>query len=110
MSFLLDPPLLVAAGAAIERRVPEHRRELAAAATLGVFIGASVGLYLRVPGLGFLWRWSRAETSRDFQINSGVLRRPHQDPTPGARATHAALFTTYPFWLILGRRLGRARG
>jgi hypothetical protein len=45
VSFLLDPPLLFAAGVLIERRLPSDRRDLAEAATLGVFFGGSFGLY-----------------------------------------------------------------
>ena len=41
MSFLFDPPLLVAAGVLIERRLPSDRRDLAEATTLGVFFGGS---------------------------------------------------------------------
>jgi len=34
MSFAFDPPLLVASGVLIERRLPEDRRDVAEAATL----------------------------------------------------------------------------
>jgi hypothetical protein len=54
MSFVLDPPLLVALGMLIERNVPDDRRDVAEAATLGVFFGGSFGLYNNVPGLGVL--------------------------------------------------------
>lgn len=107
MSFLLDPPLLTAAGALIERRLPPEQRDLAAAALSGVFVGGSVALYLEVPGLGFIWRWFRAETSRDFMINSGVFHRPHRDLRWPTHAFAAAMFATYPMWVALGRRLGK---
>lgn len=109
MSFLLDPPLLIAAGATIERRVPEAERDLAAAAVVGVFIGGSVALYMEVPGLGFIWRWFPAETSRDFMINSGVFHRAHRDLRWPTHAFAAAMFATYPLWMALGRRLGRRK-
>ena len=73
MSFLLDPPLLFASGVLIERRLPADRRDVAEAATLGVFFGGSFGLYNNVPGLGLLWRPFRARNGRDFMWNSGVF-------------------------------------
>ena len=73
MSFLLDPPLLFASGVLIERRLPSDRRDIAEAATLGVFFGGSFGLYNNVPGLGMLWRPFRAQNGRDFMWNSGVF-------------------------------------
>ena len=73
MSFALDPPLLFACGVLIERRLPEDRRNIAEAATLGVFFGGSFGLYNNVPGLGLLWRAFRAQNGRDFMWNSGVF-------------------------------------
>ena len=54
MSFALDPPLLVASGVLIERRLPADRCDAAEAATLGIFFGGSFGLYNNVPGLGML--------------------------------------------------------
>lgn len=107
MSFLLDPPLLIAAGAAVERTVPAERRDLVAASVVGVFVGGSVALYLEVPGLGLIWRWFRVETSRDFMINSGVFHRPYRDPAWRTNAMAAAVFATYPMWMALGRKLGR---
>lgn len=65
MSFLLDPPLLFVCGVLIERRLPVDRRDAAEAAALGVFFGASFGLYHNVPGLGMLWRPFRAQNGRD---------------------------------------------
>jgi len=107
MSFLLDPPLLVAAGAAIEAAVPDERRDLAAAVTAGAFIGVSVMLYLDVPGLGFLWRPFRSSGGRDFMWNSGVFRIAADQVGAPAHAAAGAQFALYPVWLALGRCLGR---
>jgi hypothetical protein len=73
VSFPLDPPLLFAAGALIERRLPSDRRDLAEAATLGVFFGGSFGLYNNVLGPGVLWRRFSAQNGRDFMWNNGVF-------------------------------------
>ena len=113
MSFLLDPPLLFASGVLIERALPQERRDVAEAATLGVFFGGSFGLYNNVPGLGLLWRPFRARNGRDFMWNSGVFG-VNTTPEAGKREwpLHAAaggIFATYPFFLKLGRKLGRRK-
>lgn len=107
MSFLLDPPLLVVSGMLIERTVPAERRELAEAATVGAFFGGSFGLYHDVPGLGVLWRPFRAKGGRDFMWNSGVFRINTDGAGWRMHALAAGIFATYPFFLKLGRRLGR---
>jgi hypothetical protein len=111
MSFLLDPPLLVASGVAVERLVPEEHRGLADAAVLGVFVGASYALYLDVKAADVIWKpWFRGEGGRDFMLRSGVLPRW---PVRSERATDAlaaAMFSLYPAWYVVGRRLGRRRG
>lgn len=107
MSFLLDPPMLVASGVLIERGLPAEQRDAAEAATLGVFFGGSFGLYNNVPGLGLLWRPFRAQNGRDFMWNSGVFGVRTQQLNWPMHALAAAIFATYPFFLKLGRRLGR---
>lgn len=108
MSFLLDPPLLVAAGAAIESAAPDGRASRAAdAATLAVFLGFSSALYARAPGLGFLWRPFRARDGRDFMVNSGVTRFATEPAPPGLHALAVAILATYPLWLLAGHRLAR---
>jgi hypothetical protein len=107
VSFALDPPLLFAAGVLIERRVPSDRRDLAEAATLGVFFGGSFGLYNNVPGLGVLWRPFRAQNGRDFMWNSGVFGINTAEAGWPLHAAAGAIFSTYPFFIKLGRRLGR---
>jgi hypothetical protein len=107
MSFALDPALLVASGVLIERRLPEDRRDVAEAATLGVFFGGSFGLYHNVPGLGLLWRPFRAKNGRDFMWNSGVFGVQTEQLSWPMHAVAGAIFATYPFFIKLGRRLGR---
>ena len=107
MSFALDPPLLVALGVLIERNVPSDRRDVAEAATLGVFFGGSFGLYQNVPGLGVLWRPFRSQNGRDFMWNSGVFGVNTAAARWPLHATAGAIFATYPFFIKLGRRLGR---
>jgi hypothetical protein len=109
MSFLLDPGMLVASGVLIERVVPEDKRDLAEAATMGTFIGISVALYLEAPGLGLIWKPVRAANGRDFMINSGVFHVNTADAGWKTDVVSAAIYATYPFFLKLGRRLGRGR-
>lgn len=109
MSFLLDPPLLVATGAVIESAVPDRRSARAAdAAALAVFLGFSAALYARAPGLGFLWRPFRARDGRDFMVNSGVTRIPTDPTSHTVHAAAATIFATYPAWLAVGHLLARA--
>lgn len=107
MSFALDPPLLIASGVLIERNVPSDRRDVAEAAVLGVFFGGSFGLYNNVPGLGVLWRPFRARNGRDFMWNSGLFGVNTAEAGWPLHAAAGAIFATYPFFIKLGRRLGR---
>jgi hypothetical protein len=107
MSFLFDPPMLVASGVLIERTLPDDRRDVAEAATLGVFFGGSFGLYNNVPGLGMLWRPFRAQNGRDVMWNSGVFGVNTQELRWPMHAVAGGIFATYPFFIKLGRWLGR---
>lgn len=110
MSFLLDPPMLVAAGAAIERSsLGERTAFRAERAVAALFIGVSGLLYLnrRVPGFGLVFRVFGARDGRDFMVNSGLLRLRSDDPTPAGHLSAAALFALYPWWVRLGRRIAR---
>jgi hypothetical protein len=107
MSFALDLPLLVASGVLIERNVGSDRRDVAEAAVLGVFFGGSFGLYNNVPGLGVLWRPFRARNGRDFMWNSGVFGVNTAEAGWPLHAAAGAIFATYPFFIKLGRRVGR---
>jgi hypothetical protein len=110
MSFLFDPPLLVAGGAAIERLAPDHATATVAEwAMLAVFIGTSTALYANVPGLGLLWRPYGSTSGRDFMLNSGMTRFRHDRPPLRTHLLAAVLFATYPLWLRAGRRLATRR-
>lgn len=113
MSFLLDPPLLVASGAAIERLTgDEDTADRLSRVTLAGFLGISVTLWNDVdaPLLRPLWRPFGSAGPRDFMVNSGVLRLPvPRRPTPRDHLAAAVVFATYPLFLSLGRRLGRRR-
>ncbi|MBS4728626.1 hypothetical protein MSM1_09870 [Mycobacterium sp. SM1] len=109
MSFLFDPPMLLASGVLIERVVAEEKRDFAEAATLGAFFGTSFGLYHNVPGLGLMWRPFRAQNGRDFMWNSGVFDLNTEQLKWPMHAAAGAMFATYPLFIKLGRRLGRRR-
>jgi hypothetical protein len=110
MSFLADPPLLVAAGAAVERLVDD--RERAARIERGVavlFVTGSAALYLNLPVFRWMYRPFGSESGRDFMLNHGLLRIPHRRPPWWVHAGAAAALATYPLWLRAGRRLGGGR-
>ena len=110
MSFLVDPPLLAGAGAAIERLAPDRdTADLLEGALVATFVGTSVGLYLNAPPTRWLWELCRAESGRDWMLNSGVFRFEHRSPSSRVHTVAALLFATYPLWPKLGRRLVSGR-
>jgi hypothetical protein len=111
MSFLIDPPWLYANGrtyGAITRESPDPRLDAAfLAGTMAVFWGVSIGLYLEKPWTERVWRACRAESGRDWMLNSGVLRLDWRRASAPTHALSAAIFATYPYWLWRGLRDGR---
>jgi hypothetical protein len=111
VSFLIDPPWLYASGRAYGAAAPEplQGRTAAAlgAATMAVFWGTSVSLYLDVPWTQPIWRMCRAASGRDWMLNSGVLGFGYERPSRTTHALSAALFASYPLWLWLGHRHAR---
>lgn len=107
MSFLVDPPLLVASGATIETLSPDETtaRRLEAA-VLGLFVLTSVSLYANARWTHWLARLCRADTGRDWMLNSGVFRFDHEEAGVPTHVVSAAIFCTYPLWIRLGRRAG----
>lgn len=116
MSFLIDPPLLYANGRAYGRLAPDAavEGEPARAAGVGlmaIFYVVSVALYMNMRWIHWLARLCRAESGRDWMLNSGVLQLDHRRAGPGTHLVAALIFATYPLWLLLGFRHGlRARG
>lgn len=109
MSFLIDPALLYAGGktyrAATREQPADPLRDAAVGAVfMAVFWGVSIGLYRDQRWTKPVWKLCRARSGRDWMLNSGVLKI---DETAVGKPTHlisAAIFATYPLWLILGMR------
>ena len=112
-SFLLDPPMLVGSGflaARITRGLsPDRRRQarwVLGTGTMAVFWITSVSLYLDREWTRWIWEMCRAESGRDWMLNSGVFRFDHRNVSPRTHAVSAGILATYPAWLVLGMRLG----
>ncbi len=110
MSFLIDPPWLYATGRAYGRLMPERTPAARAigGATAGAFLATSISLYLDRPWTRGIWEACRARSGRDWMLNSGVLRIDFRRSGRRTHAVAALLFATYPLWLWLGERRGRA--
>ena len=105
MSFLVDPPLLLGAGAAIEAAAPDDRTaRRAEAAVLALFLVVSISLYRNSRSVHWMARLCRADTGRDWMLNSGVFHFDHERAGPLTHLAAAAAFCTYPLWIRLGRR------
>src|SRR5207244_3716666 len=100
VSFVLDPPLLVASGAGIESlgADPRTARRLCAG-TLAAFVGTSGALYANVPGLRPLWGPFGARSGREFMLTSGLARVDEAAMSPARHAAALSLFAAYPLWL-----------
>ena len=105
MSFLIDGPWLYANGRAIARATDDPRP--LATATMAVFWGVSIPLYLNQRWTRPIWRACRASSGRDWMINSGVLNVDADNVTTRGHALSAAIFATYPLWLWLGLKQQR---
>lgn len=107
MSFLLDPPALVATGAVASRLDLDpwtaRRVRIGVVAT---FVGVSTALYVNARWTRPLVWLFRSETGRDWMINSGVTSFEHQRPRRWVHLLAAAMFAVYPAWYRLGERLG----
>lgn len=109
VAFLIDPPLLVAAGAAIEAGTEDARTAgRLEKLVLGVFLTTSVSLYLNLGWTRWMWRLCRTESGRDLMLNSWVFHMEHARPRAKVHAISAGIFATYPLWIRLGRRIGAA--
>ncbi len=108
MSFLIDPPLLVASGIAIEMAAPTpNAADTAEGTVLAVFLGTSISLYMEAKWTKPIWKLCRARSGRDWMVNSGVFHADCAEPSSKMNAAAALAFATYPAWLRLGRRIGR---
>ena len=114
-SFLLDPPMLVASGwlaAKITGRLERGSRRKAlmalGAGTMTIFWVTSVSLYFDKEWTRWIWEMCRAESGRDWMLNSGVFSFDFRNVSRRTHAVSAAILSTYPAWLVLGMRLGGA--
>jgi hypothetical protein len=106
VSFLIDPPLLVASGAAYAK-ADGPRPALAGAAAIALFWTVGAAFLRDLAPTRPVSRLFGSRDGQDFMINSGVLRIGYR---PAAARTHAAsiaALATYPLWLWLGWMLGR---
>ena len=114
MSFLIDPPLLYASGRTYAETTPASTSAssdaLVGVATMSVFWGVSISLYLDRGWTRPIWRLCRASSGRDWMLNSGVLRLDWRRVSARTHVVSALIFATYPIWLWLGMRDGRRRG
>jgi hypothetical protein len=110
MSFVIDPPLLVASGAAIEAAVGEDEATARRLRTgvVGLFVAVSLALYANLPGLGRLWRPFGSRSGREFMLTSGIASVDERRISTRQHVGAFSLFLLYPLWARLGAALVRA--
>jgi hypothetical protein len=110
MSFLIDPPLLVGTGALIEKIAgdEETARKLEQLTIVG-FLGTSISLYFNAPWTKWMADMCKADSGRDWMVNSGVFKFDHEEVSRRGHIVSAAIFATYPIWLHLGRKLANGK-
>lgn len=102
MSFLIDPPLLVATGATTRGRLP-------AAPVIATFWAVGGAFYRNAEWTKPLMRFLPGRDGRDFMWTTGVLPIRHDKRRERAKWDRRALavFATYPIFLWLGTRATR---
>lgn len=110
MSFLIDPPALVASGVAIARLpLDERTARMLERGVAALFVGGATALYLNAPGTRWMWRPFGSSSGRDFMLNSGITSFEHRRPPLRTHVAAALLLASYPLFLRLGRHLGARR-
>jgi transcription elongation factor len=115
MSFLLDPPILYAAGRAYGSTAPESaqggKAVAAGAAATALLLGASVALWLDHPATKPLWKAFGAANGREYQAFTGLRSWPGAAKAgPREHALAAVGFAAYPLaWWLGWDRSRRAR-
>ena len=112
MSFLVDPPLLYAAGEAYARGLPESAQGRAAgvsgALAVAPLLALSVASWLERPEARPVWRAFGARSGREFQVGHGLFRwKRARRAGPREHALTAVGLATYPLWFWLGWDHGR---
>jgi hypothetical protein len=104
--------LLFANGEAYARLAPESKQGraagVAAAGTLATFLGVGASLYSNAGFTRPLWPLLPGRDGRDFMVNFPLLRVDTRRAGGRLHAAAVAAFATYPLWLWLGWRHGRA--
>ena len=117
-SFLIDGPWLTSIGWALgkitRRFVPGEAKRMKANnalgfTTLAIFYITSISLYFNLEWTRWIWEMCKADSGRDWMINSGVFKFDHENVTPKGHAIAAVLFATYPLWLKAGFMLEEKR-
>lgn len=110
MSFLIDPPWLYATGKAYGKLMPQRDAKAKAieGATIGAFLLTSISLYLEARWTKPIWKLCKAESGRDWMLNSGVFKVDSRKASTPTHLLSAAFFLTYPLWLRLGLKRARA--
>jgi hypothetical protein len=115
MSFLLDPPILYAAGRAYGAGAPESaqggKAVVAGAVTSAIFIGGSLALWMNHPAGMPLARAFGASSGREYQAFTGLRSWKGQAKAgPREHALAAVGFAAYPLaWWLGWDRSRRAR-
>jgi hypothetical protein len=107
MSFLMDGPLLVGAGAltGVLTDDPKLRAALGGA-TLSGFYAVSLSLYMEAGWTRPIWRMVGARSGRDWMVNSRVLKFDVSRMQRRHHAMAGAFFASYVLWFAAGLWLG----
>ncbi len=101
MTFLLDPPILGIVGILAATRISNEQRQIRIVATVtGIFLVASVLLYLDILPFWF-GQWI---SGSDWMLNSGL--GTNLSRSPGTDVLAAVILASYPMWAWVGLAIG----
>ena len=113
-SFLIDGPWLACLGWLYSKTTSrmfkdtekrDKARKFLNVTTIGSFYVTSISLYFNMEWTRWLWEMCKAESGRDWMINSGVFKFDHENVSTKGHVIGAAIFATYPLWLKMGYKI-----
>lgn len=103
MTLLVDPPMLFGAGYVLRCGMPDGRSaQLAGLAVSGAVLAASVATYRDAEVMRPVWTRLGGRSGRELILNSWVLRFDVERTSKRRSGTVAALFSSYPLWVVAG--------